>query len=376
MTNRPVPTGGYKVGTFTYTVYDDREEVIVPGTMRSIPARVYYPVDPSSVEGMEKARYMTREMAAALKKFMHVPIDYDKSNAAGDNVTECYENAPRITDERFPLIMFNHGLASFREANSFLCIELASNGYVVIAVGHPYDSILTELDDGTKTELSKSITKRQYEPYLPGVISVLKLSNSRGTERELADKFDELQNKYCRFIMSRVDEWVRDTLAALRYAKENLQDMIDFSTGIGVTGHSLGGATAYMLCLEYDGFTCGLNMDGALFGSNKGKILRKPFVQISCKTNINAETRAFVDHTEVVYGALFQRMQHLGFSDMKHMIPIRSMVGKMPPDVAHENVCRLHMEMFDTYLKKTKAHPDITGNSDVVIREYQPDIAE
>lgn len=376
MIKRPEPTGEYAVGTFTFTIYDVRDEALAPGIKRSIPARVYYPVTKESVEGMPCAGYMTREMANALKKYMHVPINYDKSVAEGDNVTCCYENAPVIEGMRFPLIIFNHGLASFREANSFLCIELASHGYVVIAASHPYDSVLAEMDDGTKIEMHKDITKRQYEPFVPGAVSVLKLTHKKGTDRELAERFDELQDKYCRFIQSRVDEWVKDTLTVEEYARAELSDMIDFTCGIGVAGHSLGGATAYMLCLEHDEFVCGANLDGALFGDSKGKILRKPFVQMSCKTNINAETRPYIDHTKTVYGARFAKMQHLGFSDLKHMIPIKALVGKLDPDVAHENVCRIHLELFDTYLKKAKDRPGFVSNEYVDITEYQPDISD
>lgn len=373
MTDRPHPTGEYAVGTFTFTVYNDREEVLVPGTMRSIPARVYYPVSRSSVEGMTKAKYMSKDMAKALRKYMHAPVNYEKIDAAGDNYSECYENAPVISGMRFPLIVFNHGLASFREANSFLCIDLASHGYVVIAAGHPYDAVLTEADDGTKTELSKEITKRQYEPFLPGAFSVLKLTYSKGTDRELADRFDEIQNKYCRFIQSRIDEWIKDTLAVTEYAKRELSGMIDLTNGIGVAGHSMGGAVAYLMCLEHDEFVCGANMDGALFGNTRGKIMRKPFAQLSCKTNHKAETRAYLDHTEVVYGALFRKMQHLGFSDMKYMIPLKAVVGRLDAGIAHENVLRIHLELFDTYLKRIKDTPDLKSNDFVTVTEYQPD---
>ena len=43
--NKPLPTGEYAVGTFTYTVYNDREETMYHaiGTKRSVPVRVYYP---------------------------------------------------------------------------------------------------------------------------------------------------------------------------------------------------------------------------------------------------------------------------------------------------------------------------------------------
>ncbi|MBR4759243.1 MAG: hypothetical protein IK078_03730 [Lachnospiraceae bacterium] len=374
MANKPVPTGKYAVGTITYTVYNDREEVLAPGTMRSVPARVYYPCEKAAVQGRAKSRYMTRDVAAAIKKYMNAPINYDKIEAAGENVSDCYENAPRIPGENFPLIMFNHGLASYREANSFLCLELASQGYVVISVGHPYDGASTQLDDGTAIELYKETMKKQYEPFLPGAAAILKLTMTKASNRELAEKFDILQKKYCRYINSRIEEWTKDTLTALAYAKENLTDLIDFGCGIGVTGHSMGGATAYMLCLDHEEFVCGVNLDGAPFGNNKGKIQRKPFLQISCKINLRAETRAFIDHSDVVYGALFDKMQHIAFSDMKHMIPIKLLVGGMDPDVMHESVCRLHREMFDTYLKKTKDHPVIQGSEGVTITEYPPDV--
>ena len=60
-----------------------------------------------------------REMANALKNSMHAPINYDKSEAEGDNVSNCYENAPMIEGVKFPLIMFNHGLSSYREVYSW-----------------------------------------------------------------------------------------------------------------------------------------------------------------------------------------------------------------------------------------------------------------
>ncbi len=376
MSNKPMPTGEYAVGTFTYTIYTDREEALAPGTKRNIPVRVYYPVLKESVEGMNKAKYMSREMAQSLKKNMHAPINIDKAEAQGENYSECYENAPRIEGVKFPLITFSHGFGSYMEANSFLCLDLASHGYVVISVGHTYDAALCEFDDGTKIPLYKDAMKRQYEPMLTGMCAVLKLTKTKGTDRELADKLDVLQNKYCKFIMSRIEEWIKDTMNAVDYAKEELNDMIDFSQGIGATGHSLGGITSYLLCLDNDEFCCGANLDGASFGKHKGKILRKPFAQMSCKANLSVETRVYVDHTKPVFQAVFQKMQHIAFSDMKHLIPSKMIVGGLDPDLAHEYVCKIHLELFDSYLKKTKDHPELKSCEMISIKEYQPDIED
>jgi len=45
----------------------------------------------------------------------------------------------------------------------------------------------------------------------------------------------------------------------------------------------------------------------------------------------------------------------------------------MNPDVMHENLCRCHLELFDTYLKKEKDKPDLNSNGDVEITEFPPD---
>ena len=87
------------------------------------------------------------------------------------------------------------------------------------------------------------------------------------------------------------------------------------------------------------------------------------------------EGRYFVGHTKPVYKAVFDKMQHAFFSDMKHMMKPSFISGKLDPDVMHENCCKLHMELFDTYLKKTKDHPVFESNEAVTVTEYAPDVS-
>ena len=50
--------------------------------------------------------------------------------------------APHPGDQRrgpFPLLVFSHGIAGMRTTYSNICSEIASNGYVVVAVEHGYD---------------------------------------------------------------------------------------------------------------------------------------------------------------------------------------------------------------------------------------------
>ena len=373
--NKPLPTGEYAVGVFTYTVHNDREETMYNalGTMRSIPVKVYYPVTKESVEGLPKARYMSKAAVDAIRKNFYVPIKYEKVESNGTNRSECYENAPFIESERFPLIIFNYGYCSFLEANTYLLIELASHGYVVASVGHPYEGMITEFDDGTTLKMAKGIASKAYSPMLPSILSALKLQKAKGTNEELWERFDAMQKKYNRFIIERLPEWELDTKAALKVLKDKYSGMIDLDNGIGVTGHSMGGATAFALCEdEPETFTCGINIDGGLFGIHDGKVITTPFLQMNCESNKTAVTVAFVKNKNVAYHAILRDMQHLGFTDMKHVIPLKSQVGKLDPDIAHKTVCNIHLEFFDAYLKKAKAKPSLESNDVVTITEYEP----
>ena len=372
----PVPKGEYAVGTLTYTVYNDRKETMYcnPGGSRSIPARVYYPVRKESVEGLLKAQYMSEAMCKSLAKTFFLPVSYKKLEKEGRNRSECYIDAPFIEGQKFPLIIFNHGYISYREGNSYLLIELASHGYVVISVGHPYEALLTEFDDGTSVRTAKKLAFKKYSPPVKAMSAMKKFTKETGTNEELAAKFDELQKQYCGFSIERIYEWEKDTLAALRYAKENLADLIDFNKGIGAAGLSFGGATSYALCEDEPEFVCGINMDGGLFGNHEEKVLKTPFLHINCEANRNIVARGLIRHSENVYHAVIKDMQHMGFSDMKHTINMKSQMGALDADIAHETVCSIHLEFFDTYLKKTKHGPVFRSNDVVTFKEYSPDV--
>lgn len=371
----PRPTGEYAVGTLTFTVYDALEETMYNalGTKRSIPARVYYPVSKESVKELPKARYLSRDMIAMIKKKYMMPVKYEKVEQDGTNRSECYENAPFIDGERFPLILFSHGLGSFREAHSYLLCELASHGYVVVSIGHPYEGMLTELDDGRKFKLAKGITNRAYSPLIRSVRALKKFAKVKATNEELWQMFDGIQRKYNSFLIGRVYAWADDTKVVLQYMRENFKDLIDWEKGIGVTGHSAGGATAFALCEDDpETFTCGINMDGGLFGNHEGKSVNAPFLQMNCEADKNAVTCGFINNRKPAYHAVFRDMEHVGFSDMKHQIPLKSMVGKLDANVAHEEVCRIHLEFFDAYLKKLKDKPSFASDDVVTFTEYAP----
>ena len=49
---------------------------------------------------------------------------------------------------RYPLVVFSHGAFGVKTSNTSTFTELASNGYVVCSIDHPYHSLFTRGDDG------------------------------------------------------------------------------------------------------------------------------------------------------------------------------------------------------------------------------------
>ena len=342
-------TGEYAVGTQCFSIIDDsRTEVLGPGKgPRKIAVRMYYPTDKAGVEGLEKADILSEKKLKALEKAYYMKIK-DPSLLKADY----YENVPFIENQKFPLIIFNHGYNAYVECNTFLCCELASNGYIVASVGHAYEAVANEYNDGSFDEYDKHINKIMYNKgVLKTILSQNKLLKAKGTPEELAEKFDVWQKEHCTYIIKRIPEWAQDTMRALNAIKERYADHIDFSKGIGATGHSLGGATAYYLCHHEKEITCGINIDGGVFGDYDGLIMKKPFLQICCKENYNVETRSLIATEAPVQCEIFEDMKHMGFTDAKFYIPFKSLAGKMPPLEMYERLSKLHLEFFEKYLK-------------------------
>lgn len=342
-------TGEYAVGTECFSITDNsRTEILGPGEgPRKIAVRLYYPTDKASVTGLEKADVFSERKQKALAKAYHMKVK-DPSILKADY----YENVPYIENKKFPLIIFNHGYNAYVECNTFLCCQLASNGYIVASVGHAYEAVANEYDDGSFDLYDKHINKIMYDKgVLKAVLDQNKLMKAKGTPEELFEKFDAFQKKHCTYILKRIPQWAQDTMQAVNTLKERYADRIDFSKGIGATGHSLGGATAYYLCHHEEEFTCGINIDGGVFGEYDGMIMKKPFLQICCKENYNVETRSLIATEAPVQCEVFEDMKHMGFTDAKFYIPFKSLAGKMPPLEMHERLSKLHLDFFEKYLK-------------------------
>lgn len=255
----PEPSGS-PVGYRLYAAVDEsRLEVYTEDTddVRTFPLAVYYPAAPDA--GATPAPYTTEAESAAYETMLMIPQVVFTSIEG-----HLYVDAPLAPkDSAYPVLIFSPGLGSPIRFYTTLVAELASQGYVVAVVDHPYSQTVSMFPDDT-------------------VVT----ANDAGSSMPTGDARDAI-----------LDVWVQDMQYALEYLEE-LNETDPLWTGalalesVGALGHSFGGAAAANLSRVDDRVAASINMDGTVFGP-AGQGVAKPFMaMLSQPAELNDEALA------------------------------------------------------------------------------------
>jgi len=129
--------------------------------------------------------------------------------------------------ETYPLIVFSHGGLGLETSNESLYRELASYGYVVCSIGHPYHAFWTTGDDGRTTFVSMDYFRE------------IQRENARRDRQQsfhAYQKWMEIRTGDINFVL--------DTLLSnAAGGADGVYGLVDVER-IGVMGHSLGGSAA------------------------------------------------------------------------------------------------------------------------------------
>jgi dienelactone hydrolase len=134
---------------------------------------------------------------------------------------------PENADGLFPLVIFSHGALGTRTSNVSLYRELASHGYVVGALDHPYQAFWARDDTGKLTLLNL------------GYLADLQREDAKTDKQQSF----ELYQQWMDIRMGDI-KLVLDTIFKLDVSDANgVYSLVD-TANIGVMGHSLGGSAA------------------------------------------------------------------------------------------------------------------------------------
>jgi len=253
------PTGSFAIGRVTYAWRDDaRVEVMSPQpAKREVRVHLFYP---AAKRGVKPAPYWPDVDVVERRSGDFLREDFGSSYPLLRTIrTHSYEGVPVAkSPRRFPVVVFSHGGGINVLHYTTLIEDLASHGYIVAAVEHPYDAGFVVFPGnriieqaGWGDDAKRSPTERA--------------AFHRG--RHLVDAQD--------------NSFVLDQLARIDAGKiaSPLKGRIDVSRAVAI-GHSLGGKASVMSCAIDARWNRCVNLDGGLDAGERYPRIDKPLLAI------------------------------------------------------------------------------------------------
>ncbi len=145
----PGVTGPFPVGTVTQHWIDmSRENKFTrtdPNDFRELMVQIWYPASIDVGDQVQRGIADMDILGPALRTY--IPLDLE--NVMSSLHLNTYPGA-RISSElpRFPVLIYSHGPGGYKNMQEYLMEELASHGYVVVAIDHTYDAAAVRFPDG------------------------------------------------------------------------------------------------------------------------------------------------------------------------------------------------------------------------------------
>jgi hypothetical protein len=327
------PSGRFPVGTALYEAVDPRRpepQTADPDDRRAVVFRAWYPAE--NPADLPTAPYFLNAREGQLNaQLLSLPGDVFASMP-----THAVRDArPAPGAARFPVLIFSPGKDTPAAFYSYLLEDLASHGYVVFAVSHPFGSGTVVFADGRVAAPAGQVSATQTRDQ-----AILTWS---------ADQ---------RLVLATV-EGLDASLSGDRFSGR-----LDLSR-LGVFGHSQGAAAAAHSCLEELRFRVCANMDGSVGREVLSNALLQPFLLLRSGGPENAESTLvpFFDRLRgIAYRAELQGAGHNTFSDIGTLVarlrldgvpvdPAPLLLGSLPAARGFELVSRHLVAFFETHLR-------------------------
>jgi dienelactone hydrolase len=227
----PAPTGANKVGTRVLDLVDPKrtDPYSDHHRNRELPVRLWYPMT-ADVECMP-APYAPAQVWSYLSKLIRVPLPHVSTHS-------CL-NGP-VTGGQHSVVFLEHGFTGTFTDYTFLAEDLASRGYVVVAVDHAGEATAVEFPDG---RLEKSVFGSYLTNYSRSDMGALGFA--------VAVRLDDL-----RFVLDELERMGTESASPF-------EGRVDMSH-VALVGHSLGGLTTLRGLESNERFKAGVLLDGVM----------------------------------------------------------------------------------------------------------------
>src|SRR6185437_768604 len=283
--------------------------------------------------------------------------------------------------------LFNHGFWSYPEQNTTLAERLASHGYMIVAIGHPGDSVTFRLADGTRLDPWRGrANDRDAGKALEDGIAAFMGGSTEDARFAGLNRFDAGSAGHR--INDSAHAWRADNLfvlAALKkgntaqvvptLVREEVSSILahaDF-THVAVVGMSFGGSTAPSACARIPDCRAAINLDGesfdfSMYNADFGRPLLvlltgQPFSSFQYAdpatnpTDYAYERWAIIGEASDIFRVRVASLRHLGLMDLllSARDPFKShLYGTIDADRGIALVNDAVLEFLDRYVKNAR----------------------
>ena len=290
----PTPSGFYAVSrTVIKWVDPSRPEVLTedPSDVREVVAMVWYPATPGTGTGEGYFPHLASLSEALVQsgeveRWEVIGLRYVRSDILLD-AKPLREQSP------FPVVILSPGNGTNVEFYTSLASDIASHGYIVMGINHPYDVAAVELSNGTVAPYHK--------------------------EQWLMD-----MKAHQAYIAGRIKVRTGDMLYALEQL-DNLNSTGPFAgtldlSAVAAAGHSLGGITASEACKKDIRFKACLNFDGLQKGGpfsieETAIPPRQPFMFLTKESQLHPRLLERFESLQEGYWVVVHGASHESFND-------------------------------------------------------------
>ena len=359
----PAPTGPHPVGTATFPLTDARRGSNPNGSdsPRIIMVHAWYPATAAS--GAPAPYLRDQPAMAELRKLnpglagrllvegvaTHATVDAPVASITGG----------------LPVLMFSHGYLALPSDYTALMEDLASHGYAIFSITHPYETAATSIGGG---KFAFSFGARGLNDVTGTVIGEwddedsVSAAVTGATDPAVAEStLREFLGRIPKSVEA-VDRWAEDmrvtvdrvTALGAKGSADRFAGKLDLAK-VGAFGHSMGGITSAAYCARDSRCRAAINLDGSpQYGDLIDRPGKSPFLMVY------ATRPGRVGVSDLIYGrsdsawrAVIEGTLHVNFGDFQYRQGAQRFNGSLGAISAERSttiVHRLVREWFDKWL--------------------------
>lgn len=309
----PRPLGPYNVDIITMKLVDlTRLDLFAPSSQpRAVMVSAFYPVSRHCESKSCRFIDYMPPATAAIEDQDYSQYGLPSGTFEKLEIQLCRQDV-RVHQQRYmdhyPIVLFSPAMGTSRLLSNAIIQSVASSGYVVISIDHPYDADVVEYPDGW-------------------LVFAANISSDAQVDLALATRAEDAS-------------FVLDQLAIESVANQLIPGA---KTGLNVSkaamfGHSLGGAATAAAMLNDNRIVGGLNLDGSLFGPVVTEGLGRPFMMLGHQGKNQSTDDTWASFWRHLRGwkleLEMEKAQHYTFSDVPLLVKILGLKDDLPPDTA------------------------------------------